>query len=91
VAFSVRVWVAIPFALEKKGKIWGGNRVRAATREDKSLRDASWWDVAGGEGVAERSAWAEVKVSTCEVKKVTEAPRSLTMAMSWARSGAIAS
>ena len=64
---------------------------RAATREDKSLRDASRLEVAGGEGVAERSAWAEVRVSTCEVKKVTEAPRSLTMAMSWARSGAIAS
>jgi len=29
---------------------------RAATREDKSLRDASRLDVAGGEGVAERSA-----------------------------------
>ena len=64
---------------------------RAATREDKSLRDASRLDVAGGEGVAERSAWAEVWDSTCEVKKVTEAPRSLTMAMSWATRGAIAS
>jgi len=47
--------------------------------------------VAGGEGVAERSAWAEASVSTCEVRKVTEAPRSLTMVMSWARRGAIAS
>ena len=55
---------------------------RAATREDKSLRDASRLDVAGGEGVAEHPAWAEVRDSTCEVKKVTEAPRSLTMAMS---------
>ena len=52
---------------------------RPATREDKSLRDASRLDVAGGEGVAERSAWAEVRDSTCEVKKVTEALRSLTM------------
>ena len=52
---------------------------RAATREDKSWRDASRLDVAGGEGVAERSAWAEVRDSTCEVKNVTEAPRSLTM------------
>ena len=64
---------------------------RAATREDKCLRDASRLDVAGGEGVAERSAGAEVRVSPYEVKKVTEAPRSLTMAMSWARKGAIAS
>jgi len=47
--------------------------------------------VAGSEGVAPRSAWAEVTVSTCEVRKVTEAPRSLTMAMSCARRGAIAS
>jgi len=36
---------------------------RAATREDKSLRDASRLDVAGGEGVAERSAWAEVRLN----------------------------
>jgi len=64
---------------------------RAATREDKSLRDASRLDEAGGEGVAQRSAWVEVRDSTCEVKKVTEAPRSLTMAMSWARRGEIAS
>ena len=64
---------------------------RAATREDNSLRDASRLDVAGGEGVAERSASEEVRDSTCEVKKVTEAPMSLTMAMSWARRGAIAS
>ena len=64
---------------------------RAATREDKSLSDTSRLVVAGGEGVAERSAWAEVRDSTCEVKKVTEAPRSLTMSMSWARRGAIAS
>ena len=64
---------------------------RAATGEDKSLRDASRLDMAGGEGVAERSAWAEVRDSTCKVKKVTEAPRSLTMAMSGVRRGAIAS
>ena len=64
---------------------------RAATRENKSLRDASRLDVARGEGVAERSAWAEVRDSTCEVKQVTEAPRLLTKAMSWARMGAIAS
>ena len=64
---------------------------RAATREDKSLRDASRLDMAGGDGVAEGSAWAEVRDSTCKVKKVTESPRSLTMAMSWARRGAIAS
>jgi len=64
---------------------------RAATREDKSLRDASRLDVAGGEGVAERPAWAEVRFSTCKVRKVTEAPRSLTMAISWVRRGAIAS
>jgi len=64
---------------------------KAATQEDKFLRDASRVDVAGGEGVAERSAWAEVKDSTCEDRKVTEAPRSLTIAMSWARRGAIAS
>jgi len=55
---------------------------RAATREDKSLRDASRLDVAGGEGVAERSARAEARDSTCQVKKVTEARRSLTIAMS---------
>jgi len=54
---------------------------RAATREDKSLRDASRVDVAGGEGVAEGPAWAEVRVSTSEVRKVTEAPRSLTRAI----------
>jgi len=48
---------------------------RAATREDKSLREASRLDVAGGVGVAERSAWVEVRDSTCKVKKVTEAPR----------------
>jgi len=64
---------------------------RAATREDKSVQAASRLHVAGGEGVAERSAWAEVRDSTCEVKKVTEAPRSLTMAMSCARRAAIAS
>jgi len=64
---------------------------RAATREDKSLRDASRLDVAGGKEVAERSAWAEVRDSTCEVRKVTEAPRSLTMGVSWARRGAIPS
>jgi len=64
---------------------------RAATREDRSLRDASRVDVAGGEGVAESPAWAEVRLSTCEVRKVTEAPRSLTMAISWARRGAMAS
>ena len=64
---------------------------RAATQEDKSLRDASRLDVVGCEGVAERAAWAGVRDSTGEVKKVTEAPRSLTMAMSWARKGAIAS
>jgi len=67
------------------------SKERGATREDKSLRDASRLDVAGGEGVAERSAWAEVRVSACEVKKVTEAPRVLTMAMRRARRGAIAS
>jgi len=61
---------------------------RAATREDKSLRDACRLDVAGGEGVAERSAWADVRDSTGEVRTVTEAPRSLTMVMSWARRGA---
>jgi len=38
---------------------------RAATREDRSLRDTSRLDVAGGEGVPERSAWAEVRDSTC--------------------------
>jgi len=64
---------------------------RAATQEDKFLRDASRVDVARGEGVAERPAWAEVRVSTCEVRKVTEAPRSLTMAISWARRGVMAS
>jgi len=64
---------------------------RAATGEDKSLTDAARLEVARGEGVAESSAWAEVRVSTCEVKNVTEAARSLTIAMSWARSGAIAS
>jgi len=37
---------------------------RAATREDKSLRDASRLDVAGGEGVAERPTWVEVRFST---------------------------
>ena len=55
---------------------------RAATREDKSLRDASRLDVAGGKGVAKYPAWAEVRFSTSEVRKVTEAPRSLTMAIS---------
>jgi len=64
---------------------------RAATQEDKSLRDAFRLDVAGSEGVAENSPWVEVRDSTWEVKKVTEAPRSLTMAISWARRGAIAS
>ena len=64
---------------------------RAATREDKSLSDASRVDVAGGEGVAESPALAEVRVSTCEVRKVTEAPISLTMATSWARRWAMAS
>jgi len=64
---------------------------RAATREDKSLRDASRLDVAGGEGVAECPAWAEMRVSTCEVRNVTEATRSLTMAISWARRGTMAS
>jgi len=64
---------------------------RAAIREDKSLRDASRVDMAGGEGVSERPAWVEVRVSTCEVRKVTEAPRWLTMVMSWARRGAMAS
>jgi len=44
--------------------------------------DASRFDVAGGAGVAEHSAYAEVRVSTCELKKVTEAPRSLTITMS---------
>jgi len=56
---------------------------RAATREDKSLGDASRLDVGGGKGVAEHPTWAEVRFSTCEVRKVTEAPRSLTMAISW--------
>jgi len=56
-----------------------------ATREDKSLRGASRLHVAGVEGVAERSAWTEVRVSNCEVRKVRAAPRSLTMAMSLAR------
>jgi len=55
---------------------------RAPTREDESLRDALRLDVAGGEGVVDRPPWVEVRVSTCEVKKVTEAPRSLTLAMS---------
>ena len=55
---------------------------RAAIREDKSWRDASRLDVAGGEGGAERPAWSEVRVSTCKVKKVTQAPRSLTMVIS---------
>jgi len=64
---------------------------RAAMREDKSLRDASRVDVAGGEGVAEGPAWVEVRVATCEVRKVTEAPRLLTMAISWARRGVMAS
>jgi len=64
---------------------------RAATCEDKSLRDASRPDVAGGEGVAEHPTWAEVTFSTWEVRKVTEAPRSLTMATSWASRGAMAS
>ena len=64
---------------------------RAATTEDKSLIDASRLDGAGGEGVAELSTWAQVRASTCEVRKVTEPPRALTMAMSWGRRGAIAS
>jgi len=64
---------------------------RAATGEDKSLRDASRLDVADGEGVAECPAWAEARFPTCEVRKVTEAPRSLTMAMSWAKRGTRAS
>jgi len=64
---------------------------RAATREDKSLRDASRLDVAGGEGVAEHPAWVEVRFPTWDVRKVTQAPRSLTMATSWARRGAMAS
>ena len=64
---------------------------RAATREDKSLRDASRLDVAGGEGVAECPAWGEVRFSTWDVRKVTEALRSLTMATSWATGGAMAS
>jgi len=64
---------------------------REATRENKCLRDTSRLDVAGGDGVAEPPAWAEVRVSTCEVRNVTEAPRSLTMALSSARRGAIAS
>jgi len=64
---------------------------RAATREDKSLRNGSRLDVAGGEGVAERPAWAEVRFSTYEVRKVRQGPRSLTKAMSWARRGAMAS
>jgi len=64
---------------------------RAPTREDKSLRDPFRVDVAGREGVAEPPGWAEVSVSTSEVRKVTEAPRSLTMAISWARRGVMAS
>jgi len=56
-----------------------------------SLSDATRLDVARSERVAERSAWAEVSDSTCEVRKVTEVPRSLTMTMSRARRGAIAS
>ena len=64
---------------------------RAATWEDKSLRDVSRLDVATGERVAERPAWAEVRFPTWDVRKVTEAPRSLTMATSWARRGVMAS
>jgi len=49
-----------------RGGAWGSGGTtcvarceeRAATREDKSLRDPSRLDVAGGEGVAERSSWA---------------------------------
>ena len=59
-------------------------------REDKSWRDASRVDVAGGKGVADGPAWVEVRVSTCEVRKITEAPRSLTMAIHSARRGAMA-
>ena len=55
---------------------------RAATREDKSLRDASRLDVTDGEEVAECPDWAEVMVSTWVVRKFTDAPRSLTMAIS---------
>ena len=64
---------------------------RAATREDKCLRDASRLDVASGETVAEHSALVGVRDSTCEVKKGTEVPRSLTKAVSRASRGAIAS
>ena len=64
---------------------------RAATREDKSLRDASRLDVSGGERVAERPASAEARFSTWDVKKVMETLRALTMATSCARRGAMAS
>jgi len=64
---------------------------RVATGKDKSLREASKLDVAGGKGVAECPAWGQVRISTCEVRNIKEAPRSLAMAISWARRGAIAS
>ena len=64
---------------------------RAATPEDKFFRGASRLDVAGGEGVAECPAWVQVTFTTCKVKKVMEAQRPLTMAISWARRGAMAS
>ena len=34
---------------------------RAATGKDRLLRDASRLDVAGGEGVAEATSWADVR------------------------------
>jgi len=47
--------------------------------------------VAGSGEVAGCPDWVEVRLSTCEVRKVTVAPRGLTMAISGARTGAKAS
>ena len=64
---------------------------RAARPEDKSFRDSLRLDVAGGTGMAQRPAWAEVNFSTCQIREVTESPWSLTTAIGWARRGAMAS
>jgi len=60
---------------------------RGATSEARSFTEASRLVVAIGERVAELASWVEESLSTLVVRKVTEWPRSLTMATSWVRRG----
>jgi len=89
------VWVARAggaWALGSVGATWVVRWTEwAATGKDKFLRDGTTVNVSGGVRVPDRHSWGEVRITICIVRNITEAPRTLPMAIGWARRGAITS